>query len=126
MSAFLVSDDHINAMLTPLLNDGRETTLATLQRYAETLQAANLASVRHRYSHNEDYMRELEATKPIKFKRYTKPISPVMVLKLCQCFDYQACEPDDYEGSQAAKLVNSIRSNTICDLEGYEEAPWTI
>jgi hypothetical protein len=50
--------------------------------------------------------------------------NPVAVLKLCDCYDYQACEFDGYRESMAAKIVAKARKNAIKELPGYDAAPW--
>jgi hypothetical protein len=60
--------------------------------------------------------------------RYTaqpmKIRKPVEIIKLCNCYDYQACETDDYYESVAAKWIDGLRHHAISNLPGYEEAPW--
>ena len=48
------------------------------------------------------------------------------VLKACQCYDYQACENDDYEQSIAHRIIRAIEAKAIRCLPSYEDAPWEI
>jgi hypothetical protein len=88
------------------------------------LYLENLRSLNHRY-------KDSEPDAPFEPRSYvfnlgTQPLSPVEALKACQCYDYQACETDDYERTHAAKLVEQIRSWAISRLAGYDEAKWTV
>ena len=48
----------------------------------------------------------------------------VQVLKSAACYDYQACESDDYEQTDAARIVRDIVQAAIHSLPGYEAAQW--
>ncbi len=54
---------------------------------------------------------------------YPNP-SPVEIIKAAQCFDYQACETDDWKESVACKIIQHIEGTAIRMLPGYEQAPW--
>lgn len=145
MSAFVVSHKHINSILTYAnrqrfaphirLADG-ETVLnlsdvKDLQRAAEIMLAENVLSVQARYPDTIDNPQNMpgvitEVGCQIKFRFISKPLNAVQVLKALQCYDYQACETDDYEHSNAYRIVESIRSLAISNLPGYEEAKWEI
>ena len=111
MSAFMCSDEHISSMVNFLPEKERKGA-------GQALFSANEDSLVARYGDR--------ITKG-KFK-YKKDIrvSPVQGLKNCDCFDYQACEVDNYRASCASALVSRIRSLIIADLPGYEEATWGI
>ncbi len=48
----------------------------------------------------------------------------VQALKALACFDYQACESDDYDRTDAAHIVRDMRAEAIRALPGYEFASW--
>jgi len=50
-------------------------------------------------------------------------LTPIAVLKGCECFDYQACETDDYRSSIACTIINAIRTRAILCLPDYDDAP---
>lgn len=56
------------------------------------------------------------------FKRWPSAISAVSVLKACSCFDYQACETDDYEQTLAHTIIDAIRRSAIRKVPGYDDA----
>jgi hypothetical protein len=131
MSAYIVSHATLNAMLTfgargddplrlqldgaPLYFDSPDD----LQRAAAILLAENVRSVKARYG--------LRAQpEPITFRYcHTEAhLAPVQVLKLCDCFDYQACETGDYPETAAARIVAAIRVKATRALPGYRRAEW--
>lgn len=115
MSAYIVSDEEINALATAyyLTVDKRITE----QEVAGILLAENFRSVNYRY-------REDEEPPAIRFRVTGLNISPVQILKMCSHFDYQACETSDYRETRAAKIVDEIRYAAIERLPGYGAASW--
>ena len=57
---------------------------------------------------------------------YHRVLTPIQVIKACNCFDYQACEVENYEETEAAKIIEAIRAAAIERLQGMEEAEWEI
>ena len=55
---------------------------------------------------------------------YRSQVSPVAILKMCDCLEYQYCETEDGEKSLAHVLMQNIRKAAIRQLPGYEDAPW--
>jgi hypothetical protein len=50
--------------------------------------------------------------------------SPVETLKLCACYRYQSSRSEDWEGSEAAAIVDALEHCAIVALPGYDDAPW--
>lgn len=46
--------------------------------------------------------------------------------KLLACFEYQACESPDWMASDAARVVNQLRTHALTRLRGYSDGPWHI
>jgi hypothetical protein len=119
MSAFEISDFHINAILSFAnrdryihVFDGLSfSTTDDLQKMAEILRQQNTASLNHRYESQDK-------TRPITF-HFTRPITPIEAIKACSCYDYQAGETDDYGDTQAAKLIAYIRHSATVALPGW-------
>ena len=128
MSAFIVSDTHINALVryasrhnvrafygNPLamfqVKDNEQAT-------AELLLAENVKSVNYRYRDNE--------VMSITYDRGAPILTAIQAIKAAQCLRYQSCECDDFEESIAFKLIEAIISDAIPRLEGYESAQWAI
>jgi hypothetical protein len=129
MSAFVVSQKHLATIANFAVKHGTwlDDHRATENDYAhiyKTLAAENVRSVCHRYESDkpEEYAHALRPALCGK----TESVSPVVVLKLCDCLDYQSCETEDWETTAACKLLRRIRNEAIRLIPGYEEAPWAI
>jgi hypothetical protein len=140
MSAFVVSHDHIDALLS-FAKDKR--MLSQLGYYIQpskadqfewtdvgrVLLAENDRSVCHRYSDCSPGGEEVTGYtfryfEPFAHMQHTKKC--VWVIKNCDCFDYQACETDDYPQTVAHRIIAAIRAAAIRGLPDYETAPWGI
>ena len=142
MSAFVVSHDHIDALLTFVRYE--RDLQERLGHYSDLGAAADLTdigrvllkecerSVAHRYSdgdlpgkigeHAEDYY--FKTFEPFLRMEIGKKVA--WVVKACRCFDYQSCETDDYEESVAHKLIRQIEARALTNMPHYEDAPWEI
>jgi hypothetical protein len=128
MSAFVVSKKHVAALANYAVSKkvwlgGKSAGPADFESIYKTLAAENVRSVCHRYADE----------KPEAYADFLKPAgrntvlyTPVAVIKLAQCLDYQSCETDDWKETQACRILKSITSAAIDALPGYQEAPWAI
>ena len=135
MSAFIVTHKHINALvtfgarrrepLTIVLPDGERLDFnkpADLQRAAEILLEQNWRSVQANYPHRTIVAEAITyGHEPVLGPNFL-----VAILKLCDCYDYQACETDDYPLTAAHRIIDRIRGTAIDMLPGYSEAKWSI
>lgn len=129
MSAFIVNEYHIARLVeygsrkrVSMCVNGRfdRTIDGNEQILFSTLVRANYLSVNHRYDENTPPM-------PGKYEPdYERVLSPVQVIKACDCFDYQSCEIDNYELTDAARTIDAIRSRAVSALPGYDDAEWEI
>jgi hypothetical protein len=147
MSAWIVSHDHIDALLTAaklwrmqddlafrFYEDGapRFTDWTVIGR---KLLEENVRSVRYRYNDNgpemdlpgkwgtvESY--QFRTFEPFIHMQPTKLC--VWVIKACDCYNYQACETPDYKTTVAYKIIDNIRDKAMCNLPHYDAAPWGI
>lgn len=128
MSAFVVSDNHILVLVEAARRytwdrEKPETIhrgVENWQEIVDILIAENYRSVNHRYPHQAEPHK-------IQYKPMsTFSFTPVDILKACDCYDYQACETNDYRQTQAAKIIDRIRAMAISKLPGYDKAPWRI
>lgn len=139
MSAYVCSKAHIKALaifavrrrhgsieVDPSYVDGANDMafkpaelIAT--RYAAILLAENVRSVRSRYADDLGDYEEIQ----ISASEVLRPaaLSPVAILKLCNSLAYQSCETEDWETTNAYKLLQQIKDSAIRILPGYEEAP---
>lgn len=129
MSAFVVSKKHVAALANFAVR--QKVWIGThsagpgdFESIYTTLAKENVRSVCHRY----------EDEKPEAYDDFLKPAgrgkhvvdSPVAVIKLAQCLDYQSCETDDWQETQACKILKAIINKAIDCLPGYDAAPWAI
>ena len=53
-----------------------------------------------------------------------RPINPVDVLKAISCYDYQSCEHEGWEKSEAHNFCEALHHAAVNALPGYDDAPW--
>ncbi len=128
MSAFIVSNTHIATLMnfahrhhvTVYYNDRRwdarnSDDFATL---AQILVNQNYLSVNTRYD---------EGKEPADYRHIDTPEVPIVqIFKACDCYDYQACETDDYQETLARRFIDAIRREAWTGLPGYDDAAWDI
>lgn len=127
MSAFIVSKKHIDVLITSLKTAQNRFTIFhqqnainfdTLDEIGQILVNQNYESVNFRYNEN---------AVPYKYEHKAVSLPEIVqILKLCDCYDYESCETDDYEQTLACNIINTIRINLISKLPGYDEAEWEI
>ena len=124
MSAFLVSNDHISAILYAFARADRynKHDERSLTEMGLTLLNANVASMAHRYPGDVNELTPFTLTRKLRLE----PPTAIAALKLCQSLDYQSCERDDWDESPARKLLSRIERTLIAVLPGYDEAKWAI
>jgi hypothetical protein len=137
MSAFIVSDYHINALVTWAANRhafnavtyywaGRSRDVRSdPQRIANVLYAENVRSVNARYddaepAHGFNYV----GTGRTGLSAYR--LSPVQIIKACHCLAYQSCETSDWEDTEAFAILRGIEDAAVRSLAGYDEADWCL
>jgi hypothetical protein len=129
LAIFAVRKSHGSMIVDPRYVDGAKDVsgkyaevIAT--RYAAILLAENVRSVRVRYTDDIGDYDEIEISKSEALM--PKALSAVTILKLCNCLAYQSCETDDWETTNAYKLLQQIKDAAVRALPGYDEAPWGI
>jgi hypothetical protein len=147
MSCFVVSAFHTNAIASWAHARGLECA-ADPERLAADLHAANCAAYDERYSN--DSIRAL-LTAPVEAPAYPfRPVdpirqglSPVAIVKACDCLEYQCADFGGWEGSKLEGELDSIRRAALEDIgwrwapladpttstrfiPGYEEAEWEL
>lgn len=138
MSAFVVNMEHIAAMVHAGLTyrrygeiqwsvpdqTSRSTGLTedTATETGRMLVRQNVRSVNHRYRDNDD---PDELAAEFEYKPSTaRNMTPVEVLKLIACYEYQACESPDWRRTEAHEFCQALRNRLIGFLPGYDAAPW--
>ncbi len=143
MSAFIVSHDHIDALLTYAIQNQisfwnpEEKTRTTIMRdnaeeIGRILLQENETSVRYRYNDfdTDDLpgtVGETAATYAYRpFFSFPRALTAVGVLKAVQCLEYQSCEHPEWEASLAWRICQDLKSSAIHDLPNYDRAEWEI
>lgn len=135
MSAFVVDQDHIDELVSAAIDLEIRAHLATDRGYRQVnhedandlgrmLWAENVRSVIYRYrlsgtAEAAEYQSAVEA-----YRFIWRPVPPGRAAKRLACFEYQACECDDWEESLAYDFGSQIARALIAKLPGYAEAPW--
>lgn len=122
MSAFIVSDYHINALVSwaadrhgyravTYYHAGRRRDIREAPaRVASVLYAENVRSVNARYD-------EAERADGFRFKRVaTSRLKAADIVNACNCLDYQSCETPDWRETEAFAIVDAIRDAAVRDL----------
>jgi len=131
MSAFIVGDKHITAMIQTLSprypgdgvsyywNGESHPVNGKSRQIGQVLVDENYRSVNSRYSESGE-------PRTFKYDYSVHSKTPVEIIKACHCYRYQACETKDWDKSEAAAIVNLIEGRATRDLPGYEDAEWEI
>jgi len=137
MSAFMVSDKHIDALVIFATRNGVDfkvngsrvkITKTNAEEIGQQLVDENYRSINARYAERTEGHFGKAPTYKIKItKALEKPdLEPVVIIKQCHCYAYQACETDNWEQSAAFAIIEAIQDAAIRKLPGYEAAPWGI
>lgn len=141
MSAFLCSQDHLNLIVN--------STPIPSENMFNLLLQENLRSLAARYGKGtdqdcaSDYAFEEISPRDLISRVYSETDSSVslypalkkelteerviaQIRKACDCFDYQACETDDYKETLAARLIDLIRDTYPENDKLENEALWGI
>ena len=111
--------------------DRYDTTADLATAYGDLLYQENIRSVRARYPGDTWDALPGPCSKPLRL--VVKPgddtlakyrLSPVALLKMADCLEYQSCETEDYRETVAFELLEHIRRAAIRRLPGYDAAPW--
>jgi hypothetical protein len=128
MSAFVVSDKHISALVSYCVlkrvsyywNKGREVINAdNANEIAQKLYQENVKSVNYRYKEGSN-------ASPMAYRFFLTVPNAIGMIKLAQCLDYQSCETPEWADSEAKAILQAIIEDCIPALPGYNEAKWAI
>jgi hypothetical protein len=129
MSAYILPDFHINALVTWAANKhgsndasycwqgSRRDIRGDVKRIASVLHAENVRSVNARYQ-------ECDPAHGFTYTATSSNIlNPIDVIKACHGYDYQACEASGWEESEAKAIVDGIEACAVRSLAGYSDSP---
>jgi len=129
MSAFIVCDEHISAMLQAAMprypGDGssyywnnERHSLSGNYAIGQKLVDENYRSVNYRYDEDEE-PRQFEY---VPIRRY----EAVEIIKACHCYEYQSCETPGWQETEAYAIVKALTRLATYKLPGYGDAQWEI
>jgi hypothetical protein len=145
MSAFICNPEHIGLLAAYAVSNQDSHVIYAWRTHqgwdedaanvARNLMQANITAVATRYPNDKDgnrpgpqfYDNELVRLAEMWGRHYVRnrpAVEPVAILKMCQCFDYQASEANDYKATDAALQIEWLRSKATRLLFGYDDAPW--
>lgn len=130
MSAFILNEYHLRTMVEYALAQRvnayhkgkwyRSSDPGAADLFLTVLYRQNVRSVDARYQEGN----EVES---LRYRPTGRPaVSAVQMIKACNCYDYQACETDDYYETLAYAISDAIRAAAGRLVPGYEEASWVI
>ena len=134
MSAYLVSKATIDAIVflrqraadRGALTSSVRGSFGTLSpdELGRALWRENMLSLRARYAKR---MGEQVNEALLASYSYSPPgrlTTAVEFLKIIACYEYQSCEHDGWETSDARALCRCLAEHAITQLPGYDDAPW--
>lgn len=124
MSCFILRAERISSIALAASMGGGRVDFEEAPWMYQALAEANLRAFQERYRERAEdddqaLLAGFDRTAPVPSAR-----NAVELLKLIDCFEYQACDWSGFSGSTAAKLCRSAREKVIRLLPGYDEAPW--
>lgn len=135
MSAFIVSEDHIDALIefgkAHLVQlwfrpNGEEMGIEYDFRVTPDRNELGSALINENLkSFNYRYRDDVPVTHYVS-KTTSRLYDPVQILKALSCWEYQSCEHPDFRSSLGFAVMEALRKEAINHLEGYEAAMWEI
>ncbi len=139
MSAWIVDKAHINLMINAGLSprdplqwfhngDWHKLEHGNTDQVGQMLLDECIRSVSTRYEDSPvtDLPGRADAAYlvPFKHKLAYGPPAAAIVFKQIHCYEYQSCETDDWEQTEAHAFCRDLEDHLIRRLPGYEDAPW--
>jgi hypothetical protein len=137
MSVFILSNKHINVLVSALLlknrgifniYDSKDEAYEFISykdgdKIGQILLNENYRSINYRYNDTQKppHKFKYQFQSEVKYYDYL-----VQIFAACDCYDYQSCETDDYKQTLAYSIIDKIRKETIRRLRHYDKAEWSI
>lgn len=129
MSAWIVSQAHVDALVSAALPSGgerlnynhagswHEVGHGDADRVGRLLWEECHRSVNYRYT-------ESTPTPAYNYRIPGATLSVATLIKAAHCYRYQSCEHPEWETSEARAIIEALESHLVHRVPGYEEAPW--
>ncbi len=135
MSAFIQSNEHFDVLVSyfasPVRGSGLWTKIGedwdyltpeNAYKVAEMLNIENLKSVNHRYNEGEQISYEFTY-----YDLLDMVYTPAEIAKAIDGLEYQSCEHDGWDSSEAKATLGRMRKHLLTKMRGYEDAEtWSI
>lgn len=121
MSAFVVPNSHIT-VLAAFIAQRDLCPGCSIQEIGEILLNENIESIRFRYPDDrENYM-------GFEIDERAASLCPtlVQIIKAANCLEYQSCEHDDYQQSQAYAMTKAATNLALRLLSTAELRLWSV
>lgn len=133
MSCFIVSEQHIDFLITAAVTHGLldESSPLALKIAVLKLERENQASVDNRYPHIPAADRNMRTVTPERAprllgRRDRTLVTPIQILKAIECYVYQSSEHEGWKTSEARDFCDHLRDYVIKTLPGYDDAAWSL
>lgn len=141
MSAYIVTKEHIQYLIAAMQSrricqsygfsywNGQDRIAVRAGDYAQCaaigtlLWQENVKSVNARYQDQSDAGRYTLSASEASHTIWQE-IDPVQVIKACHCLEYQSCEHDGWETSDAKRILDTLIKCACHALSGYDQAEW--
>lgn len=135
MSAFLCTNRHLCILVTYASDEsvtyvdwrGSRQTVKDREQYVmQKLRTQNILSMEARYPNEKftDAERRPVFIRAFPLERDDPDYVALQIIKNCACYSYQACETDDYELTEARRIIAAIAECAGASLWSMKEAPW--
>lgn len=133
MSAFVVGDFHINCLVgwafarssvcpvSYMWRGQRMYWRGNEERIAQVLYAENVRSVSFRYPG-----KVLTEGHRYRLESYGGQMTPIQVIRAAHCLEYQSCECEDWQDTEACAMLVGLVEAAVRALPGYEQAAWEL
>ena len=98
----------------------------------QMLVDANLSSILTRYPdcvtqpENMPGPSDAYYMRPYRFERPPAQLTALELLSAIACYEYQACETENWEASKAKAFCDAMQDHLVRLIPGYSSGPWEI
>lgn len=121
MSAWLCNEEHIYEIAFHYVRNCQQyvqpQNTKSVPQVVKILWKANNDSLAARYGDDVVSMNVLNDYKPMVNNIFH-------MAKLVDCYEYQSCEFDEWEESDAKKICTAVTESLLSNNPEYEAAPW--
>lgn len=124
-----LTSSHLRPTDTVTTGDPTDPDLIGADEYLWSLIAAeNVASYEARYRGEKcaPHMWDRRIVERASAHLRSMPDWRAYAAKILDCYEYQACEHDEWEASKAARAIDGLRRQLLSSLPGYSAAPWGV